>query len=378
MSASRYSQLTQYIAGPLKSLSASTDRLGRAFRSVKHIIIRLSFAQKLYLIALILALTINDMAVVAVIAVVAMTVEFWPIFERVWHSLAGKAVLLLFYAIIANFALGWSGAIVNEVVGVPANHLDYTHNLAILLYMPVWFVVVSALFLLALQLIIPLYLCVIFLLKPLGVKSLRLTSHTAFRKTTFVTRIILASVVLGHMVVLIDVESTFNNALKGVIDTVEQLDDRKVAGANTKEPEQSALSSKVLEVVNAAEDKMIDVVAEPQAPVTQSIKGAEPERSADLNKALRLTIDTETEDDMQHSYAQVRVFYQRLVRVLIANFAYSMEANSRSRCQKNPESNVIELNDYEILQITPDKQAEYGYRFEVKKCLSAAFPLAQK
>jgi len=36
------------------------------------------------------------------------------------------------------------------------------------------------------------------------------------------------------------------------------------------------------------------------------------------------------------------------------------------------------LNDYEMLQITPDKKAHYGYRFEVKKCISAAFPLVVK
>lgn len=144
--------------------------LSKLWRYISQDIARLSFAQKLYLIALILAFSGDLMGVVAVIAVIAMAVEFWPVFELVWHSLAGKAVLLLFYAIIANFALGWSGAIVNEVVGVSASDLDYTHNLAILLYMPAWFLMVSAIVLLALQLIIPVYLVLIFLLKHLYIK----------------------------------------------------------------------------------------------------------------------------------------------------------------------------------------------------------------
>jgi hypothetical protein len=74
-------------------------------------------------------------------------------------------------------------------------------------------------------------------------------------------------------------------------------------------------------------------------------------------------------------YNHLRSQYFTGVRKAIALFAFQLEANVKSRCKKLPQSHVVELNDYEILEITPDIKAEYGYHFEVKKCISPAFPL---
>lgn len=83
-------------------INSGTSELWRHFSQG---LAKLSFAQKLYLIALILAFSSTGMGIVASVAVIAMAIEFWPVFERVWHSLAGKAVLLLFYAIIGRCCL---------------------------------------------------------------------------------------------------------------------------------------------------------------------------------------------------------------------------------------------------------------------------------
>lgn len=344
----------------LPSLSEIRLGLGKLWRHLSQGLSRLSFAQKLYLIALILAFSSDAMGVVAVIAVIAMAIEFWPVFERVWHSLAGKAVLLLFYAIIANFALGWSGAIVNEVVGVSASDLDYTHNLAILLYMPAWFLMVSAIVLLALQLIIPIYLVLIFLLKPLGVKSLQLTSHTSFRKTTFLIRIVLASVVLYHLSLLIDLETRIQTSFGDLVTTTQQAS------------EHAPSEPKSVRIPDAT-----DVLTVPIAELTQAALDTQDDKQTSEQMASNAE-DLKEEEERKKAYASVRTQYQHLVRQWLATFAFTLEANSRSRCEKPAGSNVIELNDYEILQITPDKSADYGYRFEVKRCISAAFPLAGK
>ncbi|MCL1091397.1 hypothetical protein L2744_17660 [Shewanella profunda] len=334
--------------------------LGKLWRHLPQGLARLSFAQKLYLIALILAFSSEAMGVVSVIAVIAISIEFWPVFERVWHSLAGKAVLLLFYAIIANFALGWSGAIVNEVVGVSASDLDYTHNLAILLYMPAWFLMVSAIVLLALQLIIPIYLVLIFLLKPLGVESLRLTSHTSFRKTTFLIRIVLASVVLYHLSLLIDLETRIQTSFGDFVTSTQQAS------------EDAPTEPKAGRIPDAT-----DVLTVPIAELTQAALDTQDDKLTNEQMESNAE-DVKEEEERKKAYASVRTQYQHLVRQWLATFAFTLEANSRSRCEKPAESNVIELNDYEILQITPDKNADYGYRFEVKRCISAAFPLAAK
>jgi 5-methylthioribose kinase len=91
---------------------------------------------------------------------------------------------------------------------------------------------------------------------------------------------------------------------------------------------------------------------------------------------LKLQLGKQNEKDQQEkNYDEIRQYYQQKVREMIAMFAFRLEADSRSRCNKAIDSNVIELNDYEILEITRDKSAKYGYQFEVKKCISPAFPL---
>jgi hypothetical protein len=61
----------------------------------------------------------------------------------------------------------------------------------------------------------------------------------------------------------------------------------------------------------------------------------------------------------------------------LADFIYVFEADSRSRCAHSQDSRVIELNDYEFLEITRDKseENEIGYLYQVKACKSAAIGL---
>ncbi|NKX35853.1 hypothetical protein HGG66_15375, partial [Alteromonadaceae bacterium A_SAG3] len=51
-------------------------------------------------------------------------------------------------------------------------------------------------------------------------------------------------------------------------------------------------------------------------------------------------------------------------------------ADSRSRCAHPEGSRVIELNDYEILQIEKTADAAEGFLYTVKPCRSAAIGLS--
>jgi hypothetical protein len=284
---------------------------------------------------------------VAVLSVIAMSIEFWHLFERMWHSLAGKAVLLLFYAIVANFALASSSSVVNDVVGVAASSFNYTHNFAILLYLPAWSVVMSCIVLLMLQLIFPLMFTVSFLLRPFGVKNFRLINHLHFHRTTFWVRVILAAVVLYHLAMLMDLAGQVKKA----------LDDPQVVQ---------------LVEAEALADDGISLVVKAQLVET------EPEEPAVIQLVDELTREQELaalDEIAKQSYNHLRSQYFTSVRKAIALFAFQLEANAKSRCKKLPLSHVVELNDYEILEITPDINAEYGYHFEVKKCISPAFPI---
>ncbi|MCG9746524.1 hypothetical protein [Shewanella sp. Isolate8] len=341
----------------------------------------------------------EHLGLVAIITTIALTLEFWPVFERVWHSLAGKAVLLLFYAIVANYALAMASAIVNEVVGVPATHFNYTHNFAILLLLPAWILGISAVGLLFAQILMPFYLLIALVLKPIGIKLFSLTGNSHYRFTTLMVRFILSFVLLYHLLLLIgDVEERVESALsdiKAIEQTVkgdlnhdqDQLATIGLDDAADKEinPQFAAVEPEVEGgLANAESDVELDKEANKEAntELTKEPNKASITETAGLQNGSEEENTTDTQADQQQNsttslareYASIRHAYQGEIRELIAQFAYHFEADSRSRCEKQEDSNVVELNDYEILEVVPDDTAKYHYRFTVRKCISPAFP----
>ena len=53
------------------------------------------------------------------------------------------------------------------------------------------------------------------------------------------------------------------------------------------------------------------------------------------------------------------------IKAILAYFIYELEADSYSRCQVTEGSRMVELNDYEILEITQLSEQERTYKYEV-------------
>jgi len=300
----------------------------------KQLLLSLSLAQRCYVLALLaLMLFQPEIWVAAIITAIALIIEFWPKFATAWHSLAGKAIFLLFYAVIANFALAASGSVVNEITGVSASHLSYTHNFAILLYLPIWFVCISILALLLLQLVIPCYLFFHIGLRILGLEAKQQGSKRRFVVTTALVRMILSVVLLLNLIAITDGENWVDDLARKTQTLQHTSVDKRVVNEG--------------ETILKAEDSL-------------------EQAGSELTLHPEQTDTTETLKAFGHSY-------YKGIRDLIALFAYKFEADGRSRCQKLADSVVIELNDYEILEITESAQERYGYHFEVKKCISPAF-----
>lgn len=329
----------QAIDKPKKLIIIIYQFIAKILGTMSGLLGRITVAQKLYLLALFLLIFSDNLGMVAIVTVVALTLEFWPLFERVWHSLSGKAVLLLFYAVIANFAIAGAASVVNEVVGVSTEHFSYTHNFAILLYLPAWIIVMTALAILMLQVAVPFYLLCLLLLKPFGVTGLKLINHNHFRFTTMFIRLILSSVVLYHLVLITSLDNELSHDLS-------DPDGLVMNELSSKDKEE--LSN---ELANLREKDETD--------------------DESVTLGLSFNADTAQKDNYEH----VREDYEKMVRSMIARFAYQLESDSRSRCAIAPGSNIVELNDYEIVEIRRDKSADYGYSFEVKKCISPAFGL---
>lgn len=244
---------------------------------------KLSFVQKLYLFAFILLCFNKSLAIVAAITVVGLLAEFWPLFTRVWHSLAGKAVLLLFYAVIANFALAGAASVVNEVVGVSSSHFSYTHNFAILLYLPAWTLAISIIALLVLQVFVPFYLFTLLLLKPFGIDGFNLTNLQHYQKWTMFFRLVLSSILLYHLALLSDVDSVIE----------ENLDNPKLLSIQSPAAEQSELKKviqiSVDELEQAKKDQEITNSKKPKENSDNStLNTLEQEITTSVNKSKQL------------------------------------------------------------------------------------------
>ena len=166
----------------------------------------LNTPQKCYLISTILLaiLPMTLWLLPSMLVSTALIMEFWPKFINTWHSLEGKAVILLFYAAIANFALATAASVVNEVVTVSASHFTYTHNIAILLYLPLWILGFSFIALLLIQSFMPFYLFLLLCAKPFGIKVVKLVSKSSYPMMTGLVRFSLAAIVLSQIVIYLD------------------------------------------------------------------------------------------------------------------------------------------------------------------------------
>ncbi|NRA85038.1 MAG: hypothetical protein HRU22_15110 [Gammaproteobacteria bacterium] len=133
---------------------------------------RLNISQTLFLIATLMLMFADDWTVACLPIMLALALEFWPKFVLLWHTLPGKGLLLFFYAIMANFTLDNAATVINEITGVSAAQLPYSHNFAILLYLPLWLIGFTIIALLLVQMILPFYLFIYLFICVVGIKTI--------------------------------------------------------------------------------------------------------------------------------------------------------------------------------------------------------------
>lgn len=308
----------------------------------------LNTPQKLYGLTLILlCFPDTNWPLVCIFTLLALGLEFWPRFTRIWHSLLGKSCLLFFYAIVANFALVSAASIVNDVSGIAAEHLPYTHNLVILMYLPVWIIGFTFLALLFLQVLSPLYIFAILLLRPFGVRAVKFLSQSKFPILTTMIRMGLSLVLLVQLIALneknfVDLSKQLNGVLDSVVQETEQGQLIQEDGFETSKNE--ALSEQIVNETSEVSSLSSEL--------------------GDSAFGIRLSTD-EQEQQMSIYYS-----YRDIVLVSLNSFIYALEADNFSRCQFTSPSRVVEINDYEMLTITPDEGADYGYSYQVEPCRS--------
>ena len=297
--------------------------------------------QKLYALAAILVFTFPDnLALGAIVAFSALIMECLPIVHFIWRSLIGKAIIVLIYAVIANFALANAASVVNQVTGVSSTYFTYGHNFAILLYIPTWIAAITILGLLFFQIVSISYVSIgIFLLKPLGIiKKLKISKYPR-PISTMALRTFLTLVIIYYL------QSLSENPF---------IYDAKLVQIS------SDSQMKVSEVANTSEPSKENEVAINEFLSEFDVEDSQAS-SMFLNNIVK-AIATRNHTDTA------------LIEQMVAHFIYSFDSDERTRCQLTENSRGVVLNDYEVLEITPDNSQALKYRYQVKTCISPAFP----
>lgn len=324
----------------------------------------LNFAQRCYFSAtflLILNVSFLDTSnaffqiVMFSMVLVGLLNEFWPRFMLAWDSLIGRSVILFAYAVMANFALASASGLVNTVTGVSATALPYSHNFAIILMLPSWFFVTTLFILVSSQLLMPLYLLVLVLLKPFGVHGLWHAPDYKYVITTALLRYVWTLALLIKLVTL--------SMQSGVIEFF-------------NESQVGTLVGSIIEIQN--EDNVMDVkevVAESKR--SEPVILPSPSNSTIVDAVTDETqdVEDELEQEVREAILQANANSEKFIlrqRKLLAHFIYIYEADSYSRCNIPDNSRVVEINDYEVLSITKTEDNDLGYVYDVIPCKSAA------
>ncbi|WP_210561730.1 hypothetical protein [Psychrosphaera aestuarii] len=345
----------KYATRAIEKVSIVNTKLVRTFSKLKSFWTSLTFAQICYLISFVLlfvmifpeGIELAHLTLPVVIILIGLTNEFWPHFLKVWDSLQGKAFILTFYAIMANTALASASGLVNEVTHVSADSLTYSHNMALIINIPTWFILSSFLMLLVIQILLPIYLILLILLKPFGIHKIWHKPDYRFPIVTAFIRYLLATFLLLFFL--------FGSIQSGFLN------------------QNSPLLGSVFVGFISSDEKANSLTLETNKGL-EAHKGSEANEGSEVNEdskdaALHITNVEEhafSRDTLLRKSNNVHLVQKQI----LAAFIYNYEADSFSRCAHPENTRVIELNDYEILIVKKSETADIHYEFSVIACNS--------
>ncbi|MDZ7869405.1 MAG: hypothetical protein U5L02_09465 [Rheinheimera sp.] len=252
--------------------------------------------------------------------------DIWQGFVRIWHSLPGKAFVLVCYAVLANFCFALADSSVNNLIGVRAEVVPFSVNLTLMLLAPFWSFLLAFALLTLYLLLHTFKVMLLLMLRPLGVRSHHILNGS-YPKLSLMARLCFLPVVFIYMAAAMTGYLTGNTAALQMF-----------------QAEDAAPSSVVMPGTTATPD-----VAEPED-MNINLFGAESSGIRGFNPEVPWINKT------------------------VAWFLYQVESLGKSQCLLQGAEHLVHLNDYEVLVITPDNKQPYGYRYQVRACGSPSLP----
>jgi len=314
---------------------------------------KLNLVQRWYLLAtlslLLWLLTFNTVEPLylsfVVMLLVATITDMWQSAIKVWHSLPGKVVLLVSYAILANFCFAFAESQMNAISGVKPDLTPFSVNFMIVLQAPIWTFILSILLSMAYLTVHTCKVLLMLMIRPVSKVHAEMMHQESYPFISLLARIVYLPVVL------VFVSIAMQGYLTGNTDAVIHMDDSGFTvktGDTTESTENSADNSK---------------------------KSAQQGLDEELNEqATTLKVEAESSNDEGFDQLIEGVPSIPWANKLVASFLYQIESQGKSHCTISGAEHAVQINDYEILVITPDKTQELGYRFAVRGCNSANLP----
>lgn len=308
----------------------------------------LHLAQRCYLLAvlaLLLALLGLIPAAVAfllatVASMTAFTLDAWPQLEKFWHSLYGKALMIFVYAIFLNVVLAYAEASVNHLTGVKPDTMRYTVNLVALMLAPGWLIGGSALLMLLYMMLHLSKISLFLLLRPLGVRSKHFFEGEAYPLSSLLLRILLLPFTCIMLILMTDAYAEGRAYVK--------LDETYIGFA-----------------ADAARDNQQQNSGQQGNQQQGSMQQGYQQQNSQQQNGGWHWISSEgpypddSKDKTYHWY-----------EVLAADFLYQVESQGKSSCVLQAEEHGVQVGEFDLLVIKPDKSQASGYHFSVRPCNS--------
>ncbi len=294
-----------------------------------------TFSLLLWLLTFTTAEVLYQMFVVMLL--VATTVDIWQSASKIWHTLPGKVLLLASYAILANFCYAYAESQLNSITGIKPDLTPFSVHMMIALQAPIWTFILSMLMSIAYLAVHTGKVFLMLLIRPVSKVHAEMMHQESYPFISLFMRI------LYLPAVLVFVSLGLQGYMTGDTGAIVQMNNGGVYIKADDAPE----------------------------------KSTKPEASS-LSKIDPRTIKTKQEKSSENDQEDLQSFSGvpsiPWANKLVAAFLYSIESQSKSHCKISPPEHAVQINDFEILVIIPDKTQELGYQFTVRGCNSVNLP----
>jgi len=323
--------------------------------------------QKIYVVALVLLIAYADeiftgqegyISVIGCIALIAMARELWGLFTQIWDTMFGKSIVLVLYAIVANFTLSLSAQKINIIVGVAPSELIYTQGLTTLMMLPFWILLLSVLALTFVFVGAQFKSLFFGLLRFLRLHHTKLENKEHFSGVFLIIRLIILPLVimtLAQGLTWYSQKIHIQNLSFDITDLLSK--EQKINLESEKNDAKKELAAELEAEFGTELDKRGITVSESQPKVSEEDVAAVVKEIAPAEtKVFRLG------GDIDLSSSELTLFDRA-----IASFVYHFEAFEFSRCKISKTERAVPLNENDILVVEKDN-SDIGFKFSARLC----------